>query len=217
MKLFITLAVVGFLEYGYVINAAFVQVLVFIDIYRVDFDAYELEVLACKLASLTDVFDTAFSAAFAREQQDFFHATVGDDLHLVLNLFHVQLHTLNVIVAVETAIDAVVFAVVCNIERRKEIDVIAKMATRLNLCLGSHLFKERSCCRRKQSLEVFNRACVVLQGKLHIACGVLGSIIAIKCIENLVADVGVNHFHSRQVFHDVRTDRRICFNSVLAF
>ena len=80
MKLFIALAVVRFLEYGYVIDATFMQILVLIDIYRVDFDAYELEVLACKLASLTDVFDTAFSAAFAREQQDFFHATVGDDL-----------------------------------------------------------------------------------------------------------------------------------------
>ena len=148
VELLITFAVVCFLEHRHVINAAFVQILVLIDIHRVNFDAHKLEVLAGKLASFTDVFDTAFCTAFAGEQQDLFHAAVSDDLHLVLNLFHVQLHTLDVVVAVETAIDAVVFAVVCDVERRKEVDVIAEMAASLNLCLGGHLFEERSRCRR---------------------------------------------------------------------
>jgi len=217
MELFVALAVVRFLEHGHVIDAAFVQVLVFVDVYRIDFDADELEVLAGKLASFADVFDATFGAAFAGKQQDFFHTAVGDDLHFMLDLFHIQLHTLDVIVAVESAIDAVVFAVVCDVERSEQINVVAKMATRLNLCLGCHLFEERSGCRRKQSLEVFDSAGVVLQRKLYVAGGVLGIIEVVGLRKHLVADVRLDDFHSWQVFHDVCTDRRIVFDPVLAF
>ena len=46
VKLFITFAVVRFLKYGHVIDAAFMQVLILIDIYRINFNAHELEIFA---------------------------------------------------------------------------------------------------------------------------------------------------------------------------
>ena len=189
MKLFITFAVVRFLEYGHVIDAAFVQVLVLVDIHWVDFDANELEVFTCKFACFADVFDAAFRTAFTGEQEDFFHAAIGNDFHLVLDLFHVQLHALDMVVAVEPTIDAVVFAVVRDIERREQINVVAKVTTCFNFRLGSHFFEERGSGRRKQSLEIFNRTCIVLQSEFHVTCGVLGSVVTIKCGENLVANV----------------------------
>jgi len=217
VKLFVTLAVVRFLEDCHVVDAAFVQVLVFVDVYRVDFDAHELKVFAGELASFADVFDAALCAAFAGQQQDFFHAAIGDDLHFVFDLFHRKLHALDVVVAVKAAIDTVVFAVVRNIERSKQINVVAEVTTRLDFSLGGHFFEERCCGGRKQSLEVFDGASVVLQGELHIAGCVLGVIEVVGLRKHLVADVGLDDFHSRQVFHDVRTDRRIVFNPVLAF
>ena len=66
-------------------------------------------------------------ATLARKNQNFFHARIGDNLHLALDLLHGQLHTLDMVITVETTVNAVVFTVIGNIERRKQIDRVAEM------------------------------------------------------------------------------------------
>ena len=41
----------------------------------------------------------------------------GDDLHLLFDLLHGQLHALDVVVAVEAAVHAVILAVVGDVKR----------------------------------------------------------------------------------------------------
>ena len=214
VELFEAHLVVGFLEDGHVVHAAFVQVAVFVDIDRVDFHAHHAEILAGQLAGLADVFHAALRAAFAGEDQYFFHAAVGDDLHLVLNLLHRELHALDVVVAVEPAIDAIVFAIVRNVERREKVDVVAEVLARLDFRLRGHLFQVRGGGRRKERLEVFERAAFMFQRALHVLAGVLGVIVVLGLREDLFANVRLDDFHAGQVIHDVGAGARIGFDTV---
>ena len=64
---------------------------------------------------LADVFHTADLAALPGQNQDFLHAAVSDHLHFFFDLLHGQLHTADVVIAVEAAVDAVIFAVIGDI------------------------------------------------------------------------------------------------------
>lgn len=68
---------------------------------------------------LGNIFRTGNRAAFARQQQHLTHSGFGDVLHFRLNFLCVQLAASDGIFAVETAVNALVLAVVGNIQRRK--------------------------------------------------------------------------------------------------
>ena len=57
------------------------------------------------------IYSTSLWARLSGEDQDLLHAAVRNDLHLVLDLRHVQLHPLDMVEAVEAAVDTVVFAI----------------------------------------------------------------------------------------------------------
>ena len=109
------------------------QIGVFITVERINLYADDLEVLACLLAGLADVMHVAHFAAFACKNQDFLLTGGGNGLHFGSNLLAAQAGTVNFIMAVEAAVDAIVFAVVGDVERRKEGDVVAKIT--LAFCL----------------------------------------------------------------------------------
>ena len=111
------------------------QILVVCHIHRIDFEADVLEIFPCELAGVADVFDAALRLALARQNQDFLHAAVSDDLHFMCDFVMRELEALDVVVAVETAIDTVILAIIRDVERRKEIDRVAEMTARLALCL----------------------------------------------------------------------------------
>ena len=122
-----------------IVGAAFMQIGIVLDIHRVDLKADIAEVLAREFTGLADVLDAALRLALARQHEDFLHAAVGDDFHLVLDFLGIELQAVNVIIAVEAAVDAVILAVVRDVERRKKIDRIAEMAARLTACALGHL------------------------------------------------------------------------------
>ena len=134
MQLSVFILVICFLENSYVIHAAFMQVSVFIAIERIDFYAYNLKVLACLLAGFADVMHVAHLAAFAGKNENFLLAGGGDGLHFGSNLLAAQAGALNFIVTVEAAVDAVIFAVVGNVQRGEKGNVIAEVTLALNLC-----------------------------------------------------------------------------------
>lgn len=126
MQLCVFILIICFLENSYVIYAAFMQISVFIAVERIDFYAYNLKVLACLLAGFADVMHVAHLAAFAGKNKDFLLAGSGDSLHFGSNLLAAQAGALNFIVTIEAAVDAVIFAVVGDIQRRKKVTLLPK-------------------------------------------------------------------------------------------
>ena len=132
----------------------------------------------------------------------------------MLDLLHVQFHAFDLIVTVETAVYAVVFTVVGNVERCKEIDGIAKMLARFQPRLLCHFFQERFGGRGEQRLEILNGAGGVLQRGFDVLCRVFTVIVIIHLRDDAFADVGFDLFHSGQVFHVVFAAGRIGFQTV---
>ena len=143
MQRLIFLEVIRLLENRHIVGAAFMQVLVVLDIHGVDFKADIAEILARQLAGFADVSHAALRLALPCEQQDLLHAALRDDLHLMLDLLRRQLQALDIVVAVEPAVNAVILAVIGDVERREKIDGIAEMTARLEARAAGHLLEQR--------------------------------------------------------------------------
>ena len=63
--------IVGLLEHGDIIHAAFVQIGVFVHVERVNLNADHAEILARQLDRFADVADRRHRAAFAGQHEDF--------------------------------------------------------------------------------------------------------------------------------------------------
>ena len=98
-------------------------------------------------------FYITLGAALSGEDQDLLHAAVGDDLHLMLDLRHIQLHPLDVVVAVEAAVDAVVFAVIGDVQGGEEIDGIAEVAAGFQTGPGGPSPPERALRQGRRALK----------------------------------------------------------------
>ena len=196
--------VIRLLEDGDVIRAAVPQVAVFVGVHGVDLQADHAEVFPGDLHGFADVLHAALGPALAGQHQDLLHAGVGDDLHLVLDLLFVQLHPLDVVVAVEAAVDAVVFTVVGDVEGGEEIDGVAEVLLGLPLGLPGHLFQKRRGGGGEEGFEVLHGASLVLQRRPHVAGGVGGVIIGADLLHDFVANFGRNLLHAGLVGHVVR-------------
>ena len=138
MQSFILYIVIGFLENSDIIHTTFMQIPIFIRIHRINFHADHAEIFSCQLTSLTNVFDITHGTAFACQNQDFLHAAVRDDLHFLFNLLHIQLHAVDVVIAVEAAVYTVILAVIRNIQGGEKINGIAEMLAGFDSCLLRH-------------------------------------------------------------------------------
>ena len=103
------------------------QVGIFVGVQWIDFQPHDAEVFARQRAGLADVGNGGHRTAFACQKQDFLQSGRGDRLHLTLNLLRVQLRAADFVVAVEAAVDAVVFAVIRDIQRGKQLNPVAEM------------------------------------------------------------------------------------------
>ena len=142
MQRFILIRIIGLLKYRHVVCAAFMKIPVFIGIDRINLQPHHPEILLCQLAGLADVIDAALSTALTGQNQDLLHTTVGDNLHFFLYLLHIELHAVNVVIAVEATVYTVIFAVIGDIKGRKQIHRIAKMLTGLPSGPLRHLLQE---------------------------------------------------------------------------
>ena len=215
VELFVFVGVVSLLKYRHIIRAAFVEIPVFLRIDRINLKPDHAEILPCKFTGFADVFHIALTSALTGQNQDFLHTAVGNDFHLMLDLFHVQFHAADVVVAVESAVDTVILAVIGNVQRCEEIDGVAEVLAGFQPCFLCHLLKERFRGRGEKCLEILNGAGVMLQCSLHISSGILCRIVVIHLRHHVCTYIRFDHFHSRQVFHVVLTGRRIIFQSVL--
>ncbi len=100
-------------------------------------------------------------------------------LYLLEYLGDREAYALDPIVRVEPAVDAVVGAVVGDIQRGVELYGAPKAPLRHLLCLDGHRSEVRFGRRRDEGLEVFEAYTLALQGSLHILGGVLQEACAI--------------------------------------
>ena len=120
------------------------EIPVFLRIDRVNLQPHVTEILPCQPACPANILKAALATAFPGQQQDFLHAAAGNHLHLMLHLLTGQLHTLNIVVAVKAAVNAVILAVIGQIQRREHVDSIAKMTAGQAPCLLCHFLQKRS-------------------------------------------------------------------------
>src|SRR5699024_5229904 len=153
MKLFIFIRFIGFLENSNVVCPALMEISVFILIDRIYFKSHHAKIFTLKFTSFTYIFHNALTSALSRKHKYLFHTAVCDYLHLMIYLLHIKFHTFYVIVAVEAAVDTVVFTVICNIKRSEQVHCISEMPAGLTFCSLCHPLKERFRSRRQQRLE----------------------------------------------------------------
>ena len=96
--------------------------------------------------------------AVINEKKDFLNAGVCNDFHLMLDFLKSQFLTMNVVVAVKSAVHTVILAVVCNIKRCEQIHRISEMLACLDLCTLCHALQKRLCGWRKQCFKILNAA-----------------------------------------------------------
>ena len=119
------------------------------------------------------------------------------------------------VIAVETAVHTVIFTVVGDVQRCKQVYRVAKMFAGLDPGFLCHLLQERLSGRGEQSLEILDRTGVVIQSSPNIPRGILGVIVAFHLGHDLTADIGFNDFHSRHVLHMIPAAGRVCFQPML--
>ena len=197
----VLVGVIGLLKNGDVVGPALVEIAVLVGVDGVDLQPHHAEVFSGQLAGLADIFHIALGAALSGEDQDLLHAAVRNDLHLVLDLRHVQLHPLDMVVAVEAAVDTVVFAVIGDVQGGEEIDGVAEVAAGLQPRPGGHLLQEGLSRGGEEGLKILHGAGLVVQGGPHILGGIAGGVIGLHLSDHLVPDVGVELFHAGQILH----------------
>ena len=147
MQCFIFICIISLLEYSYIIHSTFMEIFIFIYIHRIDLNADITEIFPGDFYCFPNIFHIRISPAFSCKDQYLFHAGLCDHLHLMLDLFTGQLLSADVIVAVKTAVNTVILAVIGNVNRSKNVYRIPKMVFCDLLCLSCHGFQIRCCCR----------------------------------------------------------------------
>ena len=217
MKLFILIRIIGFLKYGHIVCAALVKISIFVCIYRIDFQSYHTKIFPRKLTRLSNIRYVTLTAAFSCKDQNLLHTAVCNDLHFFFNLLHGKLHAADMVIAVKSTVHTVIFAVICNIQRRKEIHGVSEMPSCLHAGPLGHFLKKRLCRRRKQSFKILHGAGFMIQRSPYIRSCVSRIVIAFHLIHNVTAHLRFNLFHPGQIFHMIFPKGRICLQTVLFF
>ena len=162
MKRLIFVWVVSLLKDSDVVGTAFVKIVIFVGIDWVDLQTDIPEIFPRQLARFADVFHVTYGAALAGQHQDFLNAGVCNDFHLMLDFLKSQFLTMNVVVAVKSAVHTVILAVVCNVKRCEQIHRISEMLACLDLCTLCHALQKRLCGWRKQCFKILNATVFML-------------------------------------------------------
>ena len=88
------------------------KIFILIYIYRIYLKSYKTEVFSCQFAGFADILYITCGTALTCKKKYFFHSAVRNYLHLMLNLLVGKLHTSDLVIAVEAAVNAVVLTVV---------------------------------------------------------------------------------------------------------
>ena len=214
MQRLILVGIVGLLKYGHIVSTALMEITVFVTVDRIDLKSHIAEIFSGKLTCFPDVFHVTHAAALTGQHQDLLDTGIRNNLHFFFDLLLIQLFALDVIVAVESTIDTIVFTVVGYVKRCEDIDGISEMFAGLDLRFSRHLLQVWLCSRRKQCLEIFDITGLMHQRTAHIRIRVFVVIVRFHGGQHLVHDVRIYTFHTFHIFHMICTGRRIVLQAV---
>ena len=200
---FVLLVVIGLLKYGDVVHTALVQISVLIHVERINLDADDTEILARQLNGFTDVGYRRHGTALAGQNEDFLQTGLRDGLQFLFDLVHIQFGTANLVVTVETAVNAVIFAVIGDIQRREHLHRVAKVLACFHLRPLGHLLEERQRRGRQQCAEVLRREYVLAERTQNISGSIGIRIIGVHAGNDLVLYFRADVVHARLVLHVV--------------
>ena len=106
---------------------------------------------------------------------------------------------------VKSAVNAVVFAVVGNVQWRKHINAVAEVLSGLALRSLCDLFQKWKCSRGKECGKVFRCYRICLQCPAHISSRIAVIVIVFGCFHHLIHNVRTWILHTWQVGHVVNT------------
>ena len=198
---FVLLVVIGLLKYGDVVHTALVQISVLIHVERINLDADDTEILARQLNGFTDVGYRRHGTALAGQNEDFLQTGLRDGLQFLFDLVHIQLGTTNLVMTVKTAVNAVIFAVIGDVQRREHLHRVAEMLARFGLCALRHLLKERQRRGRQQCAEVLRRENVLAKRTQYVSRRIGIRVIGVHAGNDLVLHLGADIVHTRLVLH----------------
>ncbi len=148
MKRFVFIGMIRLLKYCHIIDAALMKILIFVHIHRVNLDSDVFKIFLRNFHCFPDVLHIRICAALPCQDQNLFHACSGNDLHFMLDLFKRQLFPPDIVVTVESAVNTVILAIICDIQRCKDIDRISEMILGNLLRFPCHLLQVRRSSRR---------------------------------------------------------------------
>ena len=119
----------------------------------------------------------------------------------MFNFFHSELLSVNIVVAVKAAVDAVILTEVGYIERCKYVDRVSEMLSRFQFGSSCHALKEWSCGRGEQRFKILDCTCFVGKRTLNIFCCVFIVIICVHLRDYFFLYIRFNNFHTGQVCH----------------
>ena len=168
MERLVFVGIVRLLKYRHVIRSALMKVTVFVRVHGIDLQAYHLEIFSGCLTGFTDIFHVGSFPALAGEDQDLLQTGFCDGFHLFLDTRLIQLGPFNLVVAVESAVYTVIFAIIGNVQRREQIDAVPEMTPGLILRPRCHLFQEGQSGRRQQRFIIFQTAALMGKRRFYI-------------------------------------------------
>jgi len=180
-----------------------VQISVLIHVERINLDADDTEILARQLNGFTDVGYRRHGTALAGQNEDFLQTGLRDGLQLLFDLVHIQLGTADLVMTVKTAVNAVILAVIGDIQRCEHLHRVAEMLARFRLCALRHLLKERQRRGRQQCAEVLRRENVLAKRTQYVSRRIGIRVIGVHAGNDLVLHLGADIVHARLVLHVV--------------
>ena len=102
---------------------------------------------------------------------------------------------------VETAINAVIFAVIGDVQRREHLHRVAEMLACFGLCALRHLLKERQRRGRQQCAEVLRRENILAKRTQYVSRRIGIRVIGVHAGNDLVLHLGADVVHTRLVLH----------------
>lgn len=132
--------IVSFLENSDEVGAAFVEIFVIGDVGWIDLDADGGEAFSGELNGFADPFHAAHTLGFAGEDEDILQTGGRNGVELFHKIVVGKGAALDLIGAIETAVDAAVVAIIGDVQRCEEGDAVAKTRAGDGLGLLCHFF-----------------------------------------------------------------------------
>ena len=201
MQRLILMGIISLLKYRHIISSAFMEIGILLTVHRIDFQSHHFKVFSGDPARLTQISDITFCTALADQYKNFFQSCFGDRSHFQLDFLRGKPCPADMVMAVETTVNAVVFTVIGDIKRRKEIYTVSEVFPGFSPRSLCHLFQERFRGGRQKRCEILRCPCVMGQCSQYVCFCITVIVIAVHGTYHFIHNIRIQSFHTLHIFH----------------